>query len=397
MRRPLASLGRLLLALSIAAPVAVPTTAIADDDLPPLSVYGFARLDMFVNDSNMSSLDDPTYVEPEVATGDLDGELTMSPRLSRLGLGIDEWEIKGSKITGEGKLEIDFAGGTGVNTIRLRHAYGAVNFGRKERVQLLAGQTFDLMSPLFPAAQNDGQLRHAGNIGDRRAQVRMTLQPSNKIQLAVAGAAPSTIDRRDLDGNGEVDAMMSTAKPMVQWLIEYRTRFSEPSYDDDGEESGGAGDVLRLGLSGHATSAPDGDGRNAASIAGHFFLPFAPMLVLLGEGYVGNNMADLGGGIGQGIQPTTGRMIRSVGGWLELAAVPTNRHMVAIGTSVDVARGRDLEDGDRERNGTIYNVLRYKPRPTLQLGLEHLYWKTEYKNMGTGVANRFNMHFSVFF
>jgi hypothetical protein len=71
--------------------------------------------------------------------------------------------------------------------------------------------------------------------------------------------------------------------------------------------------------------------------------------------------------------------------------------MLSLGTSVDVARAEDLELGDRERNGTIYSVLRYKPRPALQLGLEHLYWKTEYKGMPRGVANRMNMHFSVFF
>lgn len=386
-----------VLFLSLAAVGAAASPSLADDDLPPLSIYGFARLDMLVNDSSMSSLEDPSYVEPEVATGQMDGELTMTPRLSRLGLGIDQWEIKGSRVTGEGKLEIDFAGGSGVNTIRLRHAYGAINFGRKQEAQLLMGQTFDLMSPLFPAAQNDGQLRHAGNIGDRRAQVRLTLQPTNKVQMAVAGAAPSTVDRRDLDGDGAVDAMMSTAKPMVQWLVEYRTRLGKPRYDDDGEESGGTGDVVRLGVSGHVTAAPRGDERSASSLAGHFFLPFAPMLVVLGEGYVGNNMADLGGGIGQGIHPMTNRMVRSIGGWVELAMLPTKRHMYAVGTSIDVARGSDLQDGDRERNGTIYNVLRYKPRPTLQLGLEHLYWKTEYKNMGQGVANRFDVHFSVFF
>lgn len=385
-----------VLALALAAP------AHADDDLPPLSIYGQARLDTFITDSRLSSLEDPSYVALEPMQGQLDGALTMSPRLSRIGLGIDAWELKGEKITGEGKLEIDFAGGSGVNTIRLRHAYGAIHFGRAREVQLLAGQTFDLVSPLFPAAQNDGQLRHAGNLGDRRAQVRLTLQPTHKLQLAIAGAAPSTFDRRDLDGDGEVDAMMDAARPMMQWLVEYRTRLGDKRrrHDEDGEaieKDDGADDILRLGFSGHVTAGPEGDGRSAASLAGHFFLPFANKLVLLGEGHVGNNLADLGGGIGQGTHATTGRMVRSIGGWIELAALPTARHMLAIGTSIDVAKDSDLVDGDRERNGTIYNVLRYKPRPTLQLGVEHIYWKTDYKRMGSGVANRFDMHLSVFF
>ena len=48
-------------------------------------------------------------------------------------------------------------------------------------------------------------------------------------------------------------------------------------------------------------------------------------------------------------------------------------------------------------NGTVYGVLRYKPKQSLQLGLEYLYWKTVYKERSAGVANRFNMHLSVFF
>ncbi len=89
--------------------------------------------------------------------------------------------------------------------------------------------------------------------------------------------------------------------------------------------------------------------------------------------------------------------VHALGGWAELALLPTERHMLSVGTSIDVARAEDLERGDRERNGTIYSVLRYRPRPALQLGLEHLYWKTAYKDMPSGVANRVDAHLSVFF
>lgn len=369
----------------LVASILSPAIAAAEDESPPLSIYGFARLDVLINDSKMSSLEDPAYVLGEPANGQIDSELTMTPRLSRIGLSIDRWEVKDNRVFGEGKVEIDFAGGSGIEAIRLRHAYASITTPRK-KVELLAGQTWDLMSPLFPSAQNDSQLRYAGNIGDRRSQLRLSLHPTDRVHLAVAAAAPAVLDPQDLDNDGQVDSRASL-QPMLQWLLEVRSRL------------GGYDSIARIGISGHAARTELGDGTShaSASIATHFFIPFSKAVVILGEGYLGSNLAELGGGIGQGVNPITTKPIRSLGGWIELAVLPTPRHMLSTGTSIDTARTEDLEVGGRERNATIYNVLRYKPRPSLQLGLEHLYWKTQYKAMPVGVANRVNVHFSVFF
>lgn len=371
----------------ISASILAPAVAAAEDESPPLSIYGFARLDVLLNDSRMSSLEDPSYVMNEPAGGQLESELSMTPRLSRVGLSIDRWEVEDDLIFGEGKVEIDFAGGGGANAIRLRHAYASVSAMRRERgVELLAGQTWDLASPLFPSAQNDTQLRYAGNLGDRRPQLRLALHPSSKLQLAVAAAAPAVLDPEDLDGDGR-DDQAAPGRPMLQWLLELRGRI------------GRRDQVARIGISGHAarTELADGTTRPSTSVGTHFFLPLGPQVIVLGEGYFGRNLAELGGGIGQGLNMMTREGVRAFGGWLELAILPTERHMLSLGTSADIARDEDLEQGDRERNGTIYSVLRYKPHPAIQLGLEHLYWKTEYKGMSRGVANRMNMHFSVFF
>ncbi|HEU0029924.1 MAG TPA: hypothetical protein VFQ53_04770 [Kofleriaceae bacterium] len=331
----------------------------------------------------MSALDEPSFVAAEPAKGDLDSALTMTPRLSRIGLSIDEWDIKGDKIKGEGKLEIDFAGGSGTNAIRLRHAYAAITANKK--LELLAGQTTDLMSPLFPSAQNDTQLRYAGNLGDRRPQLQLGVYPHHMVHLAVAAAASGVLDPHDMDGDGEVDAMAS-ARPMLQWLLEMRTRAASDN-------------IARVGISGHVSreELADGTRHGSASVGVHMMAPFGRKVMLLGEGYVGKNLSDVGGGIGQGVNPVTNEGIHSIGGWLELAVLPTSRHMLAFGNSIDTARSEDLEMGDRERNSTLYGVLRYRPRPSLQLGLEVLHWRTAYKEMADGVANRFDMHFSVFF
>jgi hypothetical protein len=381
------SLLRPLAACLISASSLVPAVATAEDESPPLSIYGFARLDVLLNDSRMSSLDNPSYVMREPTGGQLESELTMTPRLSRIGLSIDRWEIKDDRVFGEGKLEIDFAGGGSANAIRLRHAYASITRMRNQRgIELLAGQTWDLVSPLFPSAQNDSQLRYAGNLGDRRPQLRVSMYPADKVHMAVAAAAPTVLDPQDQGGDGQVDSM-ATGAPMLQWLLELRSRI--------GSEDA----VARVGVSGHVARAEldDGTPQPSTSIATHFFIPFSSKVFFLGEGYLGTNLAELGGGVGQGINPMTRESVHGIGGWLELALLPSARHMLSVGTSIDVARSDDLEPGDRERNGTIYSVLRYKPHPALQVGLEHLYWRTDYKDMPRGVANRMNVHFSVFF
>jgi hypothetical protein len=379
-------LTRLILVTSLVAP----SLAQADEESPPLSIYGFARLDVLANDSRMAasngspSLTDPAFVSPEPADGQLDGGLTMTPRLSRIGISIDKWDIKDEKITGDGKLEVDFAGGSGTNAIRLRQAYASISM-LKKHFELLVGQTADLTSPLFPSAQTDTQLNYAGNLGDRRPQLRLSVFPNHNLHIAVAAAASGVLDPHDLDGDGQPDAMAS-ATPMLQWLVEARGRLKRDS-------------VFRIGVSGHAARErlADGTHHSSASVGMHFFAPMGKEVLFLGEGYVGDNLSDLGGGIGQGINPVTGKTIRSLGGWLELALLPTERHMLAFGSSIDAVRSDDVEIGDRERNSTLYSVLRYKPRAALQLGLEFLHYRTQYKEMSDGVANRFDMNFSVFF
>ena len=361
-----------------------PAVASAEDEAPPLSIYGFARLDVLADDSRMSDIHQPLFVMREPGGGAFDGELTMTPRLSRVGLGIDEWELDDDdKLKGEGKLEIDFGGAGGVNVIRLRHAYAQISFDKK--IELLAGQTWDLVSPLFPSAQNDTQLLFAGNTGDRRPQLRLSAYPSDKVRIAVAAAATGSLDQRDLDGDGQLDGMAS-ATPMFQGLIELRKRMRGDA-------------AMRFGVWGHISrdELADGTSHPSRSIGAHLFLPAGPKMVWIAEAYTGTNVADIGGGIGQSVNAVTGRTIRAYGGWAELAIVPTKKHMVALGGSGDFAREDDLEMGDRQKNGTAYGVIRYKPKASLQLGVEYLYWKTLYKGMSGGTANRFNLHASVFF
>jgi hypothetical protein len=358
-----------------------PTLALADENndessLPPLSVYGFARIDVLSDDAKMSDVKQPMFVE-RMAPAQNSSEMSMTPQLSRVGLSIDDWEIDGmTALRGEGKIEVDFAGGSGTNAIRLRQAYAEIN--AFDHVRLLAGQTDDLFSPLIPTAQNDTQLLFAGNVGDRRPQLRLVLE--NKLfRAGVAVATSGTVDRAGFNTS-------TPSQPMLEWVLEAHHHLRH------------AGKLV-IGVSGHTTSEQEMDGsrRGSSSVNMHVFVPIISRLAIQGEGYLGANAAQIGGGIGQGIDPVTNHRIGAKGGWLELVAAPTKRHTLAFGSSIDTANEDDLQPGDRRRNGTLYGVIRYKPISTLQLALEYLYWRTSYLNMGNAEANRFDMHLSVFF
>ncbi|HEX4418084.1 MAG TPA: hypothetical protein VH165_09320 [Kofleriaceae bacterium] len=372
-------LSRLAILISLGA-MTRPTSARADD-LPPLSIYGFARLDAIADTAQMSDIAQARFVLPRDPTAHDDGELTLTPRLSRIGLGIDAWELTPG-ITSDGKVEVDFAGGSNMTTLRLRQAYASIHL--EHAIELVAGQTADLISPLVPSVQNDTQLLYAGNTGDRRPQLQLSITPGDHVRIAGAVAAAGALSASDADHDGRIDGM-ANLQPMVQWLVEYRQRQ--------------AGDVLRFGVWGHVAQPEFASGMQYTSASGglHLYLPLLTRLVALGEAYFGSDLADIGGGLDQSYNLTERRAIRGAGGWGELAAMPSDRHIVAIGATVDTARASDLPTGDPERNQTIYGVVRYKPVPALQFGVEYLSWRTRYKDAGDATASRVDLHLSVFF
>jgi len=355
----------------------------AADELPPLSIYGFARLDLIVDDSTMSDVERPMYVDSEASRAD-DAEMSLHPHLTRLGLSVDRWRGVGP-FDVEGKLEVDFQnrGQDSMPTMQLRHAYFALS--ARDKVELLCGQTWDLISPLFPAANNDTLLWNAGNTGDRRPQLRLTATPIDALRYAIAIGMTGAVDAQDLDGDQHLDGVES-AVPMIQWLVEFRKRVI-------GETP------MRIGVWGHfgKEQLADRTELDSRSFGAHLFFPLHDRFTLLGELFAGHDLSDIRGGIGQGVNPVTGEEIHAAGGWFELVGVIDARHMLATGSSFDFADPDDLEDGDRERNMTWYIVQRYRPHKSIQLGAEYIRWVTDYKNTRRGAANRFDFHMAVYF
>lgn len=357
----------------------------AHADRPALSIYGFARLDLIVDDSQTSDIRQPLHVasEPDPAPG---GAFSIHPRLSRIGLTMDEWEPI-DNLDSRGKFEIDFHGAAQNMAIRVRHAYFTLELF--DIATLLVGQTWDLYSPLFPAANNETLMWHAGNTGDRRPQLQLTVMPFDRLRIALAlgqgGGMESLLGDADNDLNGVVDTAERGGE-MLQWLVEYRERWWTRT-------------PARIGIWGHAGQDrwDDGSEYTSWSVGAHLFLPLSRRLTMLGEFFYGRNLDDIRGGTGQGINPVTLATIGAVGGWLELAYTPTRRHMIALGGTMDNPRSADLEDGQRDSNAAGYLVTRYRPSDAFQLGLEYTYWRTDYKNAPVGDDNRVNLHLTLFF
>ncbi|MBI3600987.1 MAG: hypothetical protein HY097_10165 [Nitrospinae bacterium] len=143
-------------------------------------------------------------------------------------------------------------------------------------------------------------------------------------------------------------------------------------------------------------------GKYTGNIIGiDFSIPLAEKLSVRGETWSGQNLSDLRGGIGQGINTSAKKEIKSAGGWIELLYVlPEN--LLAIGLTLDDPDDNDLlgsstitssgttTDG-RTKNQTYYIAYRFKPGSGVEIGMDYMYWRTDYRTLKEGINNRVNM------
>src|SRR5437588_1065222 len=144
-----------------------------------LKFYGFLRVDLDIDSQRANSTQAPLFItSPDPAAGGASiGEFSMHPRLTRFGIDFSGPRIEAlgdAKLSG--KLETDFENGGSESRqiIRIRHAYLKLDW---KEFSILGGQTWDIVSPLFPTVNNDTVQWNAGNVGDRRPQVRAAYEP----------------------------------------------------------------------------------------------------------------------------------------------------------------------------------------------------------------------------
>ena len=369
-----------------------------------IKFYGFLRGDLEA-DSRRMSFDSqlPFFVlspaDPSQAAKRT-GNLTIHPRLTRFGFDLTPPPL-GNGWTAAGKLEIDFfntiidrpaAGGPLARDLvsnsraapRIRLAYVQL---KKEDFSLLAGQYWDVISPLYPSYNADVLMWNAGNPGDRRPQIRLSYEPKiGKGRLSVAGevGASGAVDGQDLDGDGFRDGETAVA-PTVQLRVGY----SRPL----------AGQTFAVGAWGHFAeqqlnrSFIAGKGEFDSSLAGvDITIPILRSLSFKGEVWKGKGLSDVRGGIGQSVNVGNGRVIDAAGGWAELSYTFNSHYTAALGTTLDNPDSDDITAANgRIRNRAHYMTNRFTVAHGFSFGLDYGNWQTKYKALPLGNNNRFNL------
>ena len=366
------------------------------------TLYGFLRIDAQYDTSRMNSTQTPAWVRSEDPTAPASigapedsSDFNMHPKLTRLGLDFDGPTVASlgnAKVNG--KLETDFYNATGTDSraaLRIRHAYMKLQWG--DETSILAGQTQDLISPLNPIVNNDFVMWGAGNLGDRRPQVRGEWTPgigkSGKLILQGMIGDTGAVDGKDLDpagttGAGYLDGQTS-GSPTWQGRVGMRLK----NWDEKDIEFGVWGhmstDDPDTPINGHASF-------DSRAIGCDVKVPLlGDTLWVQGELWAGQDLTDVRGGILQGVNTTTGDEIESKGGFLEVGAKLNAWLNLYAGYSTDNPDDGDLSaggvTGGRSLNKIVYAAARMNFNP-VELGLEWLHWKTEFIGFDDGTSDR---------
>lgn len=371
-------------------------------------LYGFLRLDAIYDDSRPNNTQIPAYIRSEdstapatIASARNSEDLTIHPRLSRFGLdftGPDIAVLGHAKPTG--KAEIDFynlPSSESRNAPRMRHVYLKLAW---DNVSVLAGQTSDVISPIFPIVNPDFVMWGAGNLGDRRPQFRVEWTPKagpgNFILQGEAGLTGAN-DAQDLDpvASGGFRDGEASGRPTLQGRLAYALPVWEKQ-------------KLEFGVWGHraweqtdtliGTSLQDEFDSEAVGLDINIPI-YKDVAWLKGEAWTGKNLSDVRGGILQGINAMTGNEVHAQGGWLELGARPIKWFSVHAGYALDNPDNGDLAGAatpGRGRNSIWYGAVRGYFDP-IEIGMDYLNWTTDWVGYGPGVDNRFQWYVSYKF
>lgn len=364
-----------------AATPAPPGAVLTEGNKSEVSFYGFARLDAVLEDSRIRSSQTPIIVLPEPDGVENRGNFTLHPRLTRLGFNYKSAvalsSINDAALTG--RIEFDFHnGGTDSRAIpRYRHTFLQLAW---ERHSILAGQTSDIISPLFPSVNADTLMWNAGNLGDRRAQFRYSYGRNPGFNLQAGVGMMGAIDAQDADANGVLDGEQSMM-PNWQGRIGYTTRNSR----------------VLLGLwsyYGRTHTDTMFAGKNnfeAWTLGGDWDLRFTPVVSLRGEWWFGSGLADIRGSVSQSFNRATGREIDSRGGWAELG-VRKGRYAVSTGFTLDDPNNRQVAANAAILNRSWYVTNQFRLAPPVTAGVDYTFWQTRFQNLHGGSDNRINLY-----
>jgi hypothetical protein len=370
------------------APAAAPAPApVAAEKKPVLSnldvqIYGRLKADAAISTARVDTGDFAKWVRPDRGNND-HSQFDLTANESRIGLLING--PKNEDILTSGRIEIDFYGGGAENKSNpmLRHAYLNIDWP-EDKFSILAGQTSDVISPLYEDTLNYSVGWWVGNIGYRRPQIRLTKSWSldNDHELKLEGAIARTLGRSNtgvLPSGDQTDSGENSGLPSFQG----RVSMTLPSFGYK---------PATVGFSGHyAKENYDiADHNGVVNGTNHFdswslnidvLQPINEWLSIKGELFWGQDLDAYLGGIGQGVNTVRGKEIRDRGGWVEASFGPFDKWNFNLGISADRPNKDDLAgmSGDKRKyNQTIFGNALYDINKNTQVGVELSYWRTDY-------------------
>lgn len=289
-----------------------------------------------------------------------------------------------------GKVEFDFQGQyvyRNKSGVLFRQAYVEL---RNEEGRFLAGQAWEVISPLYPGNLNYVPGSAAGNLGYRRAQVLgeryltfsdtslVTLQTSLNMGVQIDYAKDPTV----VEG--------PSGWPVVEGRAAWKL----------GERKGPDALPVEFGVSGHIgediydflppnPNPRDDVARKTWSFNVDANMPITKRFGARAEYFVGENLAAYMGGILQGVDPVTRKGIRSTGGWFDVRYDWTRRWHSYAGWSVDDPFNQDVSVG-RTYNQFYFANLLFDVTKELMLGLDVSVWKTNWVDKEPGNSVRFD-------
>lgn len=310
-------------------------------------------------------------------------------RRSRFGFNIEGPTLPTpGELKSGGKIELDFIGefvDSNRAHARLRHIYWEA---KNESHRFLVGQTWDVISPLFPRTLNFSVGWLGGNMGFRRAQFRY--EHSGKLSDDLAWLWQASL-------NEGITADFPTDAGVVREASNYpvlETRGAISLNPDAGARASTLGLSAHVGETGFdfldtgpppINLPPVNDARFLTwSYNFDLSVPIGERTHLQAEFFHGKNLSAFFGGIGQGVCPCTRTPIESIGGWGDLQYAWNEWLNTHVGYGIDDPQNDDFLIG-RTLNQFIFANAIVMLSPELSTGLEVSYWRTLYKDDREGL------------
>ncbi len=349
------------------------------DEKPSFDVnwYGYVKLDAAYDQNPTSHGNFAMWANP-VGQEDDDAQFNMTHKQSRFGFAAVGKNLGDVNVSG--KVELDLygsAGGENKASVLFRHAFFTV---RSQGFELLAGQTWDLISPLNPSTVNYPVLWGCGNTQYRRPQVRLSYQAQtgDNTSVTVAGGFFRTIGSDDDpafsfslalgEEDDKTDDGTDAGIPSFQTGVDVNHKFE-------------SGSSLRVGVAGlwgrlnAETNMGNKEQYDSWGVFGHFQFALASGVGVSAEAFSGSNLGSYMGGI-----TNTNRVegLKAYGGWGSLWFKPVPKVKFSFGAGVDNPDDEELSTGNRSYNQAYFGNVSYSPVAPVTLAFEVSHWRTDY-------------------